>query len=337
MLSYMQIAFFEVNDQEKEYFQNYLSANNELIFYKEELNTEYIESIKDIDCLATFINSSLKKEVLDSLPNLKFIATMSTGVDHIDIEECKKRNIIISNVPTYGEITVAEHTFALILAISRRIIESYTRVRDEKFSPEGLTGFDLFGKTLGVVGVGNIGKNVIRIAHGFGMNIIAYKRNYDPELEKQLNFRFVQLDELLSTSDIITLHIPLSGQTHHFINQDKFDKMKNGIVIINTSRGAIIDTKALLAAVQSGKVGGVGLDVCEDEPILREEKQLLSKEYTKEELLCVLENHMLRTFPNVIITPHNAFNSHEALDKIVRTTLENIQGFSSQNLVNVVK
>ena len=172
------------------------------------------------------------------------------------------------------------------------------------------------------------------------MNVIGYKRSPDPELEKMLNFKIVDMDTLLKTADIITLHVPYSTETHHMINEEAFEKMKQGVVILNTARGPLIDTHALLKNVEKGKVGGVGLDVCESEPLLREEKQILSKEFNKEDLLCLLEEKMLLIHKNVILTPHNAFNSHEALTKILNTTVENIKGFmvdSPQNVVNLEK
>ncbi|RJQ25964.1 hydroxyacid dehydrogenase [Candidatus Parcubacteria bacterium] len=333
----MNIAFFEIEDHEKDYFQKHLSEGNNLLFFEEKLNEDFdISKIKDIEIISVFIYSDLKKDILDKLPNLRFIATRSTGYDHIDLEECKKRNILIENVPTYGEYTVAEHTFSLILALSRRIIESYKKVREWNFSPEGLTGFDLNKKTLGVIGVGNIGKNVIKIAKGFGMEVLGHKKNPDPELEKSLDFKLVDLETLLKNSDIITLHIPFSKETRHLLGEKEFEKMKDGVVIINTARGGIIDTNALVKALETGKVRAAGLDVLEEEPLLREEKELLSKSFDKKELLCVLENHLLLSNPNVVITPHNAFNSKEALENITKTTLKNIHEFTGNNFQNQV-
>jgi D-lactate dehydrogenase len=222
---------------------------------------ENVQNIKEAEGIVVFIYSTVNKEVLDQLPNLKYIATMSTGFDHIDIEECKKRNIVVSTVPTYGENTVAEHAFALIFAISRRLIESVERVKDGNFSPIGLTGFDLFGRTLGVIGVGNIGIHAIRIAKGIGMEVVAYKRTPDPKLATDLGFRFVSMDELYNLSDIITIHVPYSKETHHLLNDDAFSKMKDGVIIINTARGALIDTTSLVNAIQSKKVAAAGLDV----------------------------------------------------------------------------
>lgn len=331
----MRVACFELQDWEKEYLKKKFEDTLDISFHTETLTSENAKEAATAEALVIFIYSNVTKEVLDLLPNLKFIATMSTGFDHIDIEECKKRHITVSTVPTYGENTVAEHAFALIFAISRRLIESTARVKAGNFSPVGLTGFDLFGKTLGVLGVGNIGAHVIRIAKGIGMDVIAYKRTPDPKLAQDLGFRFVGMDELLSLSDIITVHVPYSPETHHLLNTESFSKMKNGVVIINTARGAIIDTTALVTALQSGKVAAAGLDVLEEEPMLREEHELLHKDFPIEDLKTVLENHMLLNNPNVVITPHNAFNSHEALERILNTTSDNLMGFMSGQSKNL--
>lgn len=325
----MKIACFELQDWEKDFLREKFANTLDLSLHSEVLSPNNISLESFADGIVVFIYSNVNKEVLDQMPNLKFIATMSTGFDHIDIEECKHRNIIVSTVPTYGENTVAEHAFALIFAISRRLIESHDRVKSGNFSPVGLTGFDLFGKTLGVLGVGNIGTHVIRIAKGIGMDVLAYKRTPDLKLASDLGFRFVSLDELYSQSDIITVHVPYTKETHHLLNLDAFSKMKDGVIIINTARGAIIDTDALVQVLQSGKVAAAGLDVLEEEPMLREEHELLHKDVESEELKTVLENHMLLNNPKVLITPHNAFNSREALMRILRTTEENINGFLS--------
>lgn len=323
----MKLACFELQDWERDFLKQKFENSLEITFSSETLNQNNVASAKDAEGIVVFVYSNINKEILDALPNLKFIATMSTGFDHIDIQECKRRNIVISTVPTYGENTVAEHAFALIFAISRRLIESVERVKEGNFSPIGLTGFDLFGKTLGVVGVGNIGTHVIRIAKGIGMEVVAYERTPDPKLATDLGFRFVEMDELLANSDIITLHVPYSPQTHHLINSEAFSKMKDGTIIINTARGGIIDTTALVSALQSGKISAAGLDVLEEEPMLREEHELLHKDVQIENLKTVLEDHMLLNNPKVIITPHNAFNSREALERILNTTSENILGF----------
>lgn len=335
----MKIAFFELEEWEKNYFKEQLGNTFQTQFFESTTSHEGLGKIQDVEILVVFINSQLNKETLSQLPQLKSICTMSTGIDHIDLEECKKRGIVVSNVPTYGENTVAEHTFALLLALSRKIIESHERVKECKFDPKGLTGFDLYGKTIGVVGVGNIGSHVVRIARGIGMEVLGYKRTPDPKLEQELQFKFVDVDTLLSSSDVISLHLPYTPETHHFLNAEQFAKMKQGVIIINTARGALIDTTALLDALNSGKVSAAGLDVLEEEVLLKEEKELLSKGFeghSELEMLCVVQDHVLLTHSNVLVTPHNAFNSREALDKIVKTTEENITAFAKGNPINVV-
>lgn len=330
----MKIAFFDLENWEKDYFQKEIQ-NHELVFFDDAMNSE-TPGIDSFNVVVTFIHTKFDKELLDKMPNLKFITTMSTGYDHIDLAECKNRGIIVSNVPSYGENVVAEHTFALLLAIARRLPESIDRVKDGNFMPNGLTGFELKGKTLGVIGVGSIGTNVIKIARGFGMNTIVYKRTPDYALEKELGCKFVELPILYQQSDIISIHIPYTKETHHYIDDEAISQMKEGVVILNTARGALIDTTALLRGLESGKIKAAGLDVLEEEPLLEEEKDLLTKTFDNEKLKTVLEDHMLLHHPKVIVTPHNAFNSNEALKKIVETTHENLTAFETGAPLNTV-
>lgn len=329
----MQIAFFGLELWEEEYFEKEL-GRYDLHFFDSSL--EETTGLGEVEVLVIFIHSQINTAIFAKLPKLQFIATMSTGYDHIDLAECAKRGIVVSNVPSYGEATVAEHAFALLLAVSRRIIESVDRAKKGEFSPKGLTGFELRGKTLGVVGVGCIGTHVIKIAKGFGMNVLAYKRTPDLILERKLGFKFVDLDVLYKQSDVISLHIPYTKETHHFMNADSFNGMKDGVVILNTARGGLIDNMALLQALNSGRVKAAGLDVLEEEPLLLEEKELLTKQFEKEKIMSLLQDHMLISHPHVVITPHNAFNSTEALNKIIETTYENIAAFFSHYPINVV-
>jgi D-lactate dehydrogenase len=332
----MKIACFEVDPSEKKQLEASLKGHD-VVYFDHPLGEKDVESIADREALIIFIYSNVSAGTVAALPQLRYITTRSTGYDHIDLNACKEKGIVVSNVPAYCEITVAEHTFALMLAVSRRIVESYTRVKSGYFSPQGLTGFDLHGKTLGVIGVGAIGCNVIKIGNGFGMNVIGYKRSPDPELEKEYGFTIHDLETVLQQSDIVTLHLPYNQETHHIIDEEKFYMMKKGAVLINTARGPLVDTKALLAALERGDIGGAGLDVCEGEPALREESQLLSKEFNNEEMMYVMEEHVLLHHPNVVITPHNAFNSNEALKIILDTTVKNVESFVSGKAENVVE
>lgn len=250
----------------------------------------------------------------------------------------RKRKIAVCNVPHYGENTVAEHTFALILNLTRKIHKAYDRTVKGDFSIEGLRGVDLQGKILGVVGVGSIGQHVVRMAKGFEMNVIGYDKFENTKLAKKLGFKYVELDYLLKNSDVISLHAPYNQSTHHLIDKKSVGLMKKGVLIVNTSRGQLIETEALLEGLASGKIAGAGLDVLEGECFIKEEKQLLSKHFSQQcDLKTVLENHILLKNENVIITPHNAFNSWEALHRILDTTILNINSFLKKRLLNTVK
>ena len=307
-------------------------------FISASLNKNNFELAKNAQVIGVFVASKIDREVLSHLQKLKLIVTRSTGFDHIDIEECRKRKITVCNVPHYGENTVAEHTFALILNLTRKIHKAYERTIRGDFTIEGLRGIDLQGKTLGVIGAGSIGQHVIRIAKGFEMNVIAYDKFKSLKLAKNLGFKYVPFHRLLKNSDVISLHTPYNKSTHHLIDKKIISKMKKGVILINTARGGLMETKALLEGVQSGKIGGAGLDVLEGECFIREEKQILSRHFLKEcDLKTVLQNHVLLKQDNVLITPHNAFNSWEALHRILDTTILNINSFLKKNPVNIVK
>jgi D-lactate dehydrogenase len=328
------ITFLEIEPWEKEYISKNMPA--EKINYFDQPIDKIDDDLSETEILSVFIYSNMSAQTLKRMPKLKLIATRSTGFDHIDIEACFDKGIAVTNVPTYGENTVAEHTFALLLALSRRLPESIEKTRIRNFSPVGLRGFDLKGKTIGIIGTGHIGAHVARIAHGFAMHILAFDHHPDEELADYFDVDYVQLEELISKSDIISLHTPLNEHTRHMIDLKRIEAMKDGVVILNTSRGGLIDTHALLGALRSGKIGAAGLDVLEEEVAIREETELLYKNYKKESLFTVLENHLLACQPNVIITPHNAFNSEEALRRILETTLENIRSFNQQKISNQV-
>jgi len=332
----MRIAFYEAREDEIQYFKEKLK-DFELYFFKESLKEN---NILDVEIISIFADSRIDKNILEKIKNLKFICTRTTGYDHIDLEECKKRGIVVSNVPAYGIETVAEHTFSLILAVSRRLIESFERTRKGIFSNKGLTGFELKGKTLGIIGAGKIGRRVAEIAKAFGMKVIAYDIFQNLEEAKRIGYEYVDLDKLLREADIITIHANLTKENYHMINESAFEKMKDGVIIINTARGAIIDTKALIKYLNSGKISYAALDVLENEPEIKEEVQLLEKELSEEEMKKLLANHMLFDMEDrlekVLITPHNAFNSKESLEEIKRTTVDNIISFVNGKPINVL-
>jgi D-lactate dehydrogenase len=332
----LKIAFFETEEWEKPYLKKELK-NHKLYFFNDAVNESNVNKIKDVDIISIFIYSKLDKSILSKFKNLKLIATRSTGFDHIDVKECTKRKIIVCTVPYYGENTVAEHAFALILSLTRKIHKAWERTRRLDFSQEGLRGVDLRGRTLGVIGVGSIGQHVIRMANGFEMNVIAFDVFKNNKLQKKLNFKYVDFNNLLKNSDIITLHCPYNKHTHHLINKNNIKKIKKGALLINTARGALIDTDALVRALDAGILKGAGLDVLEDECYVKEDKQVMSKHFPKKcDMRIILENHILAKKDNVIITPHNAFNSVEALQRILDTTVDNIKGFLRKEVINNV-
>ena len=332
----MKVAFFEIKDWEKGFIMAGIK-NTQALFFAEKITQENAASVQDCNVLSVFVDSQVTKDVLDRLPNLNMIATRSTGFDHIDLQECKKRNIIVCNVPHYGDNSVAEHAFALILDLSRKVHQSIESVKKGGFSFAGLTGFDLKDKTLGIVGLGNIGQHMARIANGFQMQVMGFDVTPNKKLARQLGFTYVSFEELLKHSDIVTLHVPYNNHTHHLINQQNISLMKKGAYLINTSRGGVVETDALMQALNTGALAGAGLDVLEEESALRDEIHLLSVRISSEHNIKVLlENHMLMEKENVIITPHNAFNSQEALEKILETTVENIESFLKGKTTNIV-
>jgi D-lactate dehydrogenase len=332
----MKICVFEVEPWEREYFDA-LREHHDVSCSNKPLTLDNVAEFEDADIVSVFIYSDLDKDVLSRLGDLAMVATRSTGFDHIDTDYCKDHGITVSNVPTYGTNTVAEHVFALLLALSHHIIEAVDRTRRGDFSQEGLRGFDLRDKTLGVVGTGDIARCVIEIANGFRMNVIAFDIAPDVEAADRLGFDYVDFDELLERSDIISLHVPLNEHTHHMIGENEFERMKDGVILINTARGKVVDVESLLFAISRGKVAGAGLDVLPEEPTIREEAQLLHRIFReKHDLETILADHVLLRMRNVIITPHSAFNTKEAIERILDTTVDNIESFLDGEPANIV-
>jgi D-lactate dehydrogenase len=332
----MKIAFFEIEDWEKEYLKEKLKGH-EVVFFSETLSIENVEVAERFDVISVFICSVVTKEVLAKLPKLKLVTTRSTGFDHIDTAYCKEKKIVVSNVPHYGTHTVAEHTFALILALSRKLFFSMQRTKSGEFDHQELTGFDLYGKTIGIVGLGDIGVSVAYIAKGFGMKIVAYARHPSEDLANRMGVSFLSLKELLAVSDIVTLHVPYTPQTHHMINKRNIKQFKKGSFLINTARGGLVDTEALLFGLEQGVFSGVGLDVLEEENLIKEERQLFGNHCLNHTTLKTLYyDHVLMKQDNVVITPHNAFNSVEALHMILDVTSTSILDFLQGKIENTV-
>ncbi len=333
----MKAVFFETAAWERRYLARALKPTRlNAQFITEPLTEKLLPKTRGAVVLSVFIYSKLTRTLLERLRGVQFIATRSTGFDHIDLSTCRRRKLLVSNVPAYGENTVAEHTFALILALSRNVHKAYVRTVKGDFSLKGLQGFDLKGKRIGIVGAGRIGMHVIKMAKGFGMEVLAYDTHKDPFLSEVLGFRYVSLTELLRQADIVSLHLPATLATHHLLNRETFRLMKRGALLINTARGGLVDTNALVWALDTGIVGGAGLDVLEGEELVKEERQLLEKDFSKDRLITALKNHILLHRENVVITPHIAFDSREALQRILETTVANIASFLNGSPINLV-
>lgn len=290
----------------------------------------------EVDCISTFIGCKVGDPELERFPGLRLIATRSTGYDHIDLAACARRDVTVCNVPNYGENTVAEHTLGLMLALSRKMIRGYERTRRGEFSLEGLCGFDLHGKTLGVIGAGAIGLHVLRIGRALGMRCLAYDIQPHKLIAEVLDFEYTDLDTLLARSHVVSLHAPLLPATRHMIGAEALGKMRRGALLINTARGELVDTQALLEALDSGHLGGAGLDVFEGEGLVDEEALLLQTGASREQLQTVVRYQALQRRENVVVTPHMAFYSTEALQRILDVTVDNITAFFAGEPRNVV-
>lgn len=295
----------------------------------EPLSAENITQHADAEIISTFVSGALGRDVLSRLPRLKFIATRSTGVDHIDLDYCRENGIGVANVPDYGDSTVAEHAFALLLAVGRRIVECAQQTRESNFGYMPAPGFELHGKTLGIIGTGRIGQRAIEMARGFGMRVLAYDRYPQAALTERLSFQYTTLEALLAAADVISLHIPATPEAVNMLSDAQFDRMKAGVILINTARGALVDAAALIRALSSGKVAAAGLDVLAQESLIRDETRYFRAPGQNPAMIAAdtLADHVLARMPNVLITPHNAYNTTEARQRILQTTVENIRDF----------
>ena len=323
----MEIALFDIDSKEKKrYFQEKLKKHK-TTFFSEPIHKVPTNKYKKAEVIIVFIHSNVTKEILEKLPKLKVILTQSTGTDHIDLKYCKQIGYQVGYVPSYGENTVAEHAFALMLNLARNVHKSYIRTKNKEFSTAGIQGFDLKGKTLGVIGTGKIGLHVIKIAKSFDMDVLAYDVNEQTFVSEILQYKYASFDEVIKNSDIITLHMPYSEKTHHIIDENALRKMKQNAILINTSRGGLIDTKSLYKFLKNGHLGGAGLDVIEGEDLIYHEDELIADNKSHEDLIQLLTDKNIFEFENVIFTPHNAFNSKEAIERILKTTVENLEQY----------
>lgn len=334
----MKISCFALESFEEEYLKKHLDGH-ELRFDQKPLSSENVKDHADADAIIVFVFSKVTRNVIENIPGLKLIATMSTGYDHIDMDAVKEKGITVTTVPAYGQNTVAEHAFGLLLALNRHLVEAVRRTRSCEFDFKGLMGQDLQGKMLGIIGCGHIGQHMIRYAKAFKMDVIVSDANPDENLAKELGFMYVSKEDLCKESDFISLHVPLVKGTYHLLGEKEFSLMKQGVQLINTGRGPLIDTSALINALDNGTVGGAALDVLEQEDDLKKESRLAyDKHVDKDRMSMIVKNHELLHRPNVIITPHLAFYTKEALERILDTTVQNITTFADgkapENSVN---
>lgn len=329
------IAFFECMQRNIEFFSEHLKEY-ELKFFEENLGEKHLEEIADCQIISVANYSPVTRQIIQPLENTKLITCRSTGFDNIDVKACQQKGILVSNTPGYGDDTVAEFTFTLMLMLLRHAHQAFTRARNNNFSWEGLRGNTLKGKTLGIIGTGKIGLKVIKIAKGFGMDILAYSRREKPELAAELGFTYAPLAEVLSKSQIISLHIPSTKDTYHFINQNNIRMFKPGSFLINTSRGEVIDTKALIWALDEGIIQKAALDVLEEERIMQENKLLMQPNVIPEQLEKFSLNQHLLHREDVLITPHIGFNTEEAFQNMLEINLLNITSFIQGDPTNIV-
>lgn len=333
------IVYFDVQEDETDF----LTKNNEgkYTYYltPDSLNdlSPLKEEYKDADIISVFTNSRVDEKVLKQFEKLKLIALRSVGFNHIDIDYCEKEGIQVENTPNYGNKSVAEFAFALLLDVCRKVTRSYIEYKEMNVKTQTLIGQELGGKTIGIVGLGAIGGEFARLAYGFDMNILGVDRTPKCELTEKYNVRFTDFDTLLEQSDFISLHAPLTKDNYHMFNEESFKKMKPSSIIINTARGELIDTGALYNALNKKEIAGAGLDVLESEETISDPDYLIDINRLND---CALKQTILNTrlqqFTNVIITPHIAYNTKEAIHRILETTMSNIGAFLDGHIQNSV-
>lgn len=335
------IAFFDVTTKEKESFEHYFSGSSfKLLLFDKAISKVPVYDYKDAEVISIYTTSNIDSGILAHTPKLKLITCRSTGFDNVDLKTCVKHKVTVCNVPAYGQTTVAEYAIMLMLMTVRKIPAVLKSVHEGQVDYKKLTGFTLHGKTLGVVGTGKIGQAVIKTAKAIGMHVIGYDPFPNNEAEKQLGFSYVKLPELLAGADIVTLHAPLTKDNKHLIDKKALEIMKDRAILINTARGELVDTAALIEALMNKQIAAAALDVIEGERTIDFDTEHDLLRADGKVMYEIAEIDMLSKMNNVILSPHNAFNSREALQIIRKTTAENIQAFlggKPQNVVEIKK
>lgn len=293
--------------------------------YSDPLNEENIE--QDTEVLGVFTDSEVSAERIEKMPNLELIVTLATGFDNIDLKHAKQKDIPVCNVPKYGNDTVSEYTIGLMISLMRKISQAKESVESGSFTYRGLRGTEIHGKTIGVVGTGDIGEKIIEKLSNFGVDFLGFDPYQKEHLEDKFNFKYCSKKKLFKNSDIITLHCPLMEETKYTVDKKELELMKDSAYLINTARGALIKSKALLKALQNDEIAGAALDVMEEEHILSDPKTLYQQQFDPEDIEKTLYSELIIDHPKTLITPHNAFNSQEAIKRIITTTVENIDKY----------
>ncbi|MDA6069096.1 2-hydroxyacid dehydrogenase [Flavobacterium sp. AC] len=320
------IAFFSTQPYDKAFFNKHNKEFGfQLDFFETQLNPQTVILIENASIVCVFVNDIVNEAVIKQLveKGVKIIALRCAGFNNVDLEAAKKYNLKVCRVPAYSPEAVAEHAIAMILTLNRKTHKAYNRVREQNFSLNGLLGFDLFGKTIGIIGTGNIGKAFAKIALGFGCKVLAYDIVTNPEMEKD-GVEFVSLEEIFKSSDIISLHCPLNDQTKHIVNKNSIASMKDNVMIINTSRGGLIETASVIEGLKEGRIGYLGIDVYE------QEEKLFFRDLS-EDIIQDDNIQRLMSFPNVLVTAHQAFFTNEALTQIALVTFNNIKSLLTNN------
>ena len=318
----MKVAVYSTHKFEKDFLLHAAAGKHELILLEPQLSLTTAALAEGCKAVCIFVNDDGSKDILKILSavGIKYLALRSAGFNHVDIKTSVELGIRVARVPEYSPCAVAEHTVALMLALNRKLIKAHNRIRELNFSLEGLTGFDMHSKTVGIIGTGRIGKIVAEILHGFGCRILAYDVIQDTAWTNKFGVNYTNVDDLCSQSDIITLHAPLTEQTKYIINRNRIAQMKKSVMLINTSRGGLVNTRDVIVALKSGQIGYLGLDVYE------EERGLFFEDHSGD----ILQDDViarLMTFPNVLITSHQAFLTDTALHNIAETTINNLDCF----------
>jgi D-lactate dehydrogenase len=323
----MKTAIYSFHKFEEPYFEKFNTDQDKFHFYKLALSIETAPLSAGFDAISLFVSDDASAPVLDILHSngIRFIALRSAGYNNVDIAKAKKLGIKVARVPAYSPYAIAEHAVALMLALNRKLVRSHYRIMEQNFSLDGLTGFDMNRKTVGIAGTGKIGKVIARILHGFDCRLIAYDKVEDEEIKQKYQVQYVDFESLCNQSDIITLHLPLNKQSKHLINNATIDQMKKGVMLINTSRGGLVDTDDVVEALKRGRIGYFGMDVYEEESGLFFEDH--SEDILQDDTIA-----RLMTFQNVLITSHQGFLTETSLRNIAETTLYNLECFEQKKI-----